>query len=207
MMFLMANPCAASELHLGKFSAGDLTGWKNEFFKGKTIYTLIREEGRSVLMAQSEKAASGLILKVKISAREFPILRWSWKIGHTLKKEDAFHKSGDDFAARIYVVFPRIFFWQTRAIIYVWSSKLPKGSDVPSPYTSKAIIVAVESGDEKVGQWVNEERNYYEDYRKLFSEEPPMLGAVAIMTDTDDTGDAVTAYYGDIFLKSTKSNN
>ena len=86
----------------------------------------------------------------------------------------------------------------------MWASRLPKGSSVPSPYTSKALIVAVESGDEKAGQWVNEERNIYEDYRKLFGEEPPMLGAVAIMTDTDDTRDEATAYYGDIFLESAR---
>jgi hypothetical protein len=52
-----------------------------------------------------------------------------------------------------------------------------------------------------VGQWVSEERNIYEDYRKLFGKEPPQIGAVAIMTDTDDTQDEVTAWYGDIFLE------
>jgi hypothetical protein len=194
----------ADEIHAGKFSIGDLTGWKDEVFKGKTEYSLIKEEGKTVLKAHSVNAASGLIKKVKLDSKVNPILTWSWKVAHTLKKEDAIRKSGDDFAARIYVVFPRTFFWQTRAINYVWAYKLPKGSSVPSPYTSKAMIIAVESGDEKVGTWVNEERNFYEDYRNLFGEEPPKLGAVAIMTDTDDTGDEVTAYYGDIFLKSAR---
>jgi hypothetical protein len=205
ILLFVAIPCmAASEIHLGKFSSNDLTGWKDEIFKGKTAYTLTREDGRNVLKAHSEKAASGLLMKVKLDSRDYPVLAWSWKVDHTLKKEDVTRKSGDDFAARVYVVFPRTFFWQTRAINYVWAAKLPKGSSVPSPYTSKALIVAIESGDEKAGQWVSEERNYYEDYRKLFGEDPPKLGAVAIMTDTDDTGDEVTAYYGDIFLRSAK---
>ena len=204
-VLFIAMPCiAASEIHLGKFSSGDLTGWKDEIFKGKTVYSLFKEDNRTVLKAHSEKAASGLIMKIKVDSREYPVLAWSWKVEHTLKKEDVTRKSGDDFAARIYVVFPRTFFWQTRAINYVWAARLAKGGSVPSPYTSKAVIVAVESGDEKAGQWVSEERNYYEDYRKLFGEEPPKLGAVAVMTDTDDTGDEVTAYYGDIFLKSAK---
>lgn len=207
LLLLMAMPCiAAQEIQLGKFSAGDLTGWKDEIFKGKTEYSLTKEDNRTVLRAHSKKAASGLIMKVKLDSREYPVLRWSWKVEHPLKKEDVTRKSGDDFAARIYVVFPRTFFWQTRAINYVWAARMPKGSSVPSPYTSKAIIVAVESGEEKAGQWVSEERNYYEDYRKLFGEEPPKLGAVAIMSDTDDTGDEVTAYYGDIFLERAKSD-
>ena len=158
----------------------------------------------TVFKAHSVKAASGLVRKVKIEPVKFPILRWSWKVEHSLKKEDVTRKSGDDFAARVYVVFPRFFFWQTRAINYVWAAKMPKGSWAPNPYTSRAMIVAVESGDEKAGKWVMEERNYLEDYRKLFGEEPPKLGAVAIMTDTDDTGEEVTAYYGDIFLESAR---
>jgi hypothetical protein len=203
-LLLGAIQCTAAELVLGEFSSGNLTGWSDKIFKGKTTYTLVKENDKSVLKAHSEKAASGLLKKVKLDPKEYPVLRWSWKVEHTLKGEDVTRKSGDDFAARVYVVFPRTFFWQTRAINYVWASRLPKGSSVPSPYTSKALIVAVESGDEKAGQWVNEERNIYEDYRKLFGEEPPMLGAVAIMTDTDDTRDEATAYYGDIFLESAK---
>jgi len=203
-LLLVATHCTAAELVLGEFSSGNLTGWSDKIFKGKTDYTLVKENDKTVLKAHSEKGASGLLKKVKLDPKAYPVLRWSWKVEHALKKEDVTRKSGDDFAARIYVVFPRTFFWQTRAINYVWAAKLPKGSSVPSPYTSKAVIVAVESGDEKAGQWVGEERNFYEDYRKLFGEEPPKLGAVAIMTDTDDTGDEATAYYGDIFLESAK---
>jgi hypothetical protein len=67
------------------------------------------------------------------------------------------------------------------------------------------MMVAVESGDEKAGTWVTEERNVYEDYRRLFGEEPPMIGAVALMTDTDNTGGEATAYYGDITLEAPSS--
>jgi len=55
-------------------------------------------------------------------------------------------------------------------------------------------------------RWVTEERNLYEDYKNAFGEEPPMVSGVAIMTDTDNTGESATAYYGDIFFKgSTKT--
>jgi len=204
LLFLLSIPSMAAELAIGEFIAGSISGWSDEIFKGKTSYTLFSDNGRTVLKGHSVKAASGLIKKIKLDPKEYPLLRWSWKVEHTLKKEDVTLKSGDDFAARVYVVFPRTFFWQTRAINYVWAAKMPKGSSAPSPYTSKAMIIAVESGDEKVGKWVKEERNFYEDYKNLFGEEPPKLGAVAIMTDSDDTGDEVTAYYGDIFLESAR---
>ncbi len=197
---LIASCSFASDPPFGNFSAGDLSGWSDKVFKGKTSYTLVTDNGRTVLKAHSRNAASGLIKKVDLKPEEYPLLRWSWKIEHTLKGEDVKKKKGDDFAARVYVVFPRTFFWRMRAITYVWAAKLPKDSVVPSPYTANSIIVAVESGDEKVGQWVSEERNILEDYRKFFGEDPPRIGAVAVMTDTDDTQEEATAYYGDIFL-------
>ena len=199
-LLLAAANCQAAELAVGSFSSGDLSGWEDKAFKGKTIYTLVPEEGKKVLMARSQHAASGLLKKITLDARKYPLLRWSWKVARTVKKEDITKKSGDDFAARVYVVFPRSFFWQTRAINYVWSAKMPKNSSAPSPYTANAMIVAVESGDEKAGNWVAEEQNVFEDYKRLFGADPPKIGAVAVMTDTDDTGDDVTAWYGDISL-------
>ena len=55
-------------------------------------------------------------------------------------------------------------------------------------------MVAVETSDEKTEAWVTEERNVYEDYRKFFEEDPPEIGAVSLMTDTDNTGGEATAY-------------
>jgi len=192
---------AAGPLHIGSFSTGDLSGWSDKPFKGKTTYSLIEDSGHTVLKAHSTKAASGLIKKVSADPRHFPLLRWSWKVDNIIQKEDIAKKGGDDFAARVYVVFPRTFFWRMRAINYVWSAKMAKGSSAPSPYTKNAMIVAVESGSAKTGHWVSEERNILDDYRKLFGEEPPEIGAVAVMTDTDDTREDITAYYGDIFLE------
>jgi Protein of unknown function (DUF3047) len=204
IMLILAIPTclAASEtLHLGRFSSGELSGWTDKVFKGKTTYSIVQEGERSVLKAHSNKAASGLIKKVTVDPKKYPVLRWSWKVRNLIQKEDLLKKSGDDYAARVYVVFPRTF-WRMRAVTYAWSAKAPKESVHPSPYTSNAMIIAVESGGEKVGQWVNEERNIAEDYRKLFGEEPPEIGAIAVMTDTDDTHEEVTAFYGDISLSA-----
>lgn len=197
---LLAGSCLAGDLNVGNFTAEDLSGWTPKAFKGHTQYSLKREEGKFVLKAFSRISASSLYKMVKVDPAEYPVLRWSWKIDHTLKREDATRKNGDDFAARVYVVFPGKFFWTTRAIVYVWSGKLPKGSSLKNSYNSNAVMIAAESGEGQVGKWVYEERNYYRDYRRLFGEEPPRLGAVAVMTDTDDTRDEATAWYGDIFL-------
>ncbi|HEY6008082.1 MAG TPA: DUF3047 domain-containing protein [Geobacteraceae bacterium] len=197
----LAGTAVASPLEVGRFGAGDLSGWHDKPFKGKTVYGLVKDDGRTVLKAHSVKSASGLIKEVSFEPKKYPLLRWSWKVTHALKKENVAKKSGDDFAARVYVVFPRTFFWRMRAINYVWAGKMAKDSSAPSPYTGNAVIIAVESGDGKAGQWVSEERNVYEDYLRVFGEEPPSGGAIAVMSDTDDTRDEVTAWFGDISLE------
>ena len=191
-----ASLAGAAEIPVGRFSASDLSGWSDKGYKGKTSYCI--ENG--ALKAHSQDSASGKIRKLTIDTHKYPKLSWSWRIDHPLKHEDVKVKSGNDFASRLYVVFPGSFLWQMRAINYVWSAKMPKGSETPSPNTSNSVIVAVESGSEKAGKWVFEERNIYEDYKRIFGEEPPLLGGIAIMTDTDDTHDEATAWYGDITL-------
>ncbi len=202
ILSLITVPAFATEIAVGKFSSNDLGGWTEKSFRGKTDYSLTKEDGKIALRAHSIKSGSGMIKKISVDSRKLPLLRWSWKIDHTLKREDIRSKKGDDFPARVYVIFPRTFFWRMRAINYVWASKMAKDSFMPSPYTANAMIIAVEAGDEKVKKWVSEERNIYEDYKMVFGEEPPLLGGIAIMTDTDNTQDEATAFYGDIVLEA-----
>jgi hypothetical protein len=154
-----------------------------------------------VLRAEARAAASGLIYKIEYDPKEYPILTWRWKVENILQKGDETKKAGDDYAARVYVVFPHWFFPKTKTINYIWANRLPKGEHVPNPFVSNAVMVAVESGSENVGRWVSERRNIVEDYRRLFGRDPPRAGAIALMTDTDNTGESAVAYYDDIRLE------
>lgn len=62
-------------------------------------------------------------------------------------------------------------------------------------------MIVVESGSTKFNTWITEERNFYENYKRAFGDEPPMISGIAIMTDTDNTGESAEAYYGDIMFK------
>ena len=216
-------------LEVGKFSGaipgGALPdGWKPLTFKKverQTAYTLIKDGETTVVKAVSEASASGLIREVKINILEYPIVAWRWKVDNVLSKGDVTKKAGDDYPARLYLTFeydPRKvgFFEKAKyeairllyghypplgAVNYIWESKAPKGTVVPNPYTDRVKMVVVESGPAQLNQWVPEERNLYEDYTKIFGEQPPLVSGVAIMTDTDNTGETAVAYYGDIVFK------
>jgi hypothetical protein len=202
LLFWTSGDARAEEFAVSRFGVEGLSGWKNKIFKGQTDYRLVRESGRTLIRANSRGTASGLFKEVQLDPARFRYLRWSWKIVATVENGDEKSKAGDDYAARVYVVFPGRFFWQTRAINYIWANRLPRGEALPNAFTSNAMMVAVESGSDKSGQWLNEERDILADYRRLFGSEPTRIGAIAIMTDTDNTGGEATAWYGDLRLGS-----
>lgn len=205
MLFLTLPAVAsAEELAISRFATEGIKGWEVKEFKGLTRYQPVQEDGRTVIKAQAKGAASGLFKKVELDPKTYRYLSWSWKIAGTVAGGDEKTKAGDDYAARVYVIFPGRFFWQTRAINYIWANKLPRGESVPNAFTGNAILLAVQSGQSKAGQWLQEKRDILADYRRLFGEEPREIGAIAIMTDTDNTGSEATAWYGEITLSTSR---
>jgi hypothetical protein len=194
----------ADSIAVSRFAADGLAGWDTKSFKGFTEYNLEQDGGRTVVKAHSNASASGLFKKIKLDPARYRQLRWSWKIAATVTNGNEKTRDGDDYAARVYVVFPGLFFWQTKAINYIWANRLPKGEFIPNAFSSNAMMLAVESGAEKCGKWVTEERDVLADYRRLFGEEPSGIGAIAIMTDTDNTSGNATAWYGDITISTMK---
>lgn len=202
--FPVLSWAADDRVDIARFSRGDLSGWQSKAFAGETRYSLQNRDGRIALRADSSAAASGLYREVSVDLGRTPILNWTWQIGNILGDADERTRVGDDYAARVYVVFSGgLMFWRTRAINYVWSNKQPVGTSWLNAFTGNARMIAVESGSERIGQWISERHDVNADYRRLFGEEPRRVDAVAIMTDTDNTGTTATAWYGDIWF-STK---
>jgi hypothetical protein len=222
---------SGATIEVGKFSANEPgaglpDGWKPLTFEKipkLTTYVLVKDGGRVVVKATSEASASGLTKEVRIDPKKFPIVRWQWKVDNLLKNSDATRKDGDDYPARLYITFEydadkvtlgkklkykagRLLFGDIPigAISYVWERNAPVGAIIDNAYTDFVKMVVVESGPEKIGSWTDESRNIYEDYIRAFGEEPPLINGVAIMSDTDNTKERVTAYYGDIVFMKTQ---
>ncbi len=194
-------------LYVGKFSDGTLDGWKSKVFDGKTVYTFVidstSEKKRKILKASSHNAASGLFRELRIDLKKTPWIHWSWKTEQLFSNINENRKSGDDFVARLYIIIDGgIFFWNSRTLNYVWSSSHQTGETWPNPYTSRATILAVESGNAKLGQWQHYKHNVREDLRRLIGKDIRYIDAIAIMTDSDNSGQKATTYYGDIFFTS-----
>lgn len=203
MLLALAASAKADTLPVALFSAGDLSGWESHSFRGETRYKIVRRDGTRVLKAESNASASGLVKRLRVDLRRTPYLNWRWKVDDVLDGVDEQAKSGDDFAARIYlIVSGGWLFWNTSAIDYVWANQQPVGSAWPNPFTDKAMMFAVRSGADQTGRWMWEKRDVREDFRRAFGREVEAIDAVALMTDTDNSGGHARAYYGDIFFSS-----
>ena len=198
---------AGEKLMIGSFSSGSLDNWEAKEFKGQTSYKLVDLAGTSVLKAESTGSASGLFNEQRIDLHKTPVMNWRWHIENRLGNDiNEQVKSGDDYAARVYVIASGgAAFWQTKAINYVWSSTSPVGNVWPNPYAyaganGKMMMIALRSSTDQAGTWYSEKRNILTDLKHQFGEEIRYIDAVAIMTDTDDSHGKATAYYGDIYF-------
>ncbi|MGZ8191629.1 MAG: DUF3047 domain-containing protein [Methylococcaceae bacterium] len=206
ILMLLSPSIGAEELTdkliVGHFSSGSLAQWKSKEFKGQTQYQLTNLSGIKVLKAESDNNASGLFNEQRIDLQKTPFINWSWRIENRLGSIVEQSKSGDDYAARVYVVVSGgLAFWRTKAINYIWASTSPKGKIWPNAFAGdNAMMIALRSSPDQTGTWYTEKRNVLADLKQQFGEDIRYIDAVAIMTDTDNAGGKVTTYYGDIFF-------
>jgi len=213
---------------IGEFSHAALGAlpekWKLLTFpkvRNHTSYVLAADGDAIAVRAEARASASALVTDVRIDPHEYPIIRWRWKIENLIDRADLTRKNGDDYPARLYINFrdenAKLGFLErieaafyrnrygqdppTATINYVWDGKAAAGTVAPNAYTDRVRMFVVRSGAQAVGRWVEEERNLLEDYRAAFGKEPPAIVSVAIMTDTDNTGESVVAWYGDIAMR------
>lgn len=203
MIYLLSPAVMAQEIMIADMERHTLDDWQHKIFAGETDYQIIKQDGRHMLRAISEGGASGIVIERSIDLTQTPYLNWQWRIDAPLEGLSEQSKAGDDYAARIYVVVSGgLRFWKSKALNYVWSGSQPVGTYWDNAYTSQAKMVAVESGVANSDQWRTYKRNILEDMQKLFDEEVTHIDAIAIMTDTDNSQQQATAYYGNISFSS-----
>lgn len=191
--------------------------------KSPTTYELVRDPatGRVVLRALAERSASGLKQRLDVVAAERPLVAWHWRVVDLIAAADNQDRYSEDAPARLMLFFdgdkatlpPREQMLLETAhlltgqeppyatLMYVWENRFAAGTVLPNAFTQQVKMIVIGTGRDRIGTWKAFERNYVDDYRRVFGTEPGRLIGVGIMTDTDNTGESVEAFYGDIVLK------
>ena len=169
-----------------------------------TTYAVVEVDGRQALHATSRSANAGLIRRFEVEKPTVAQLSWEWKVPRCLAHpENERTRAGDDYAARVFVVFETsVIPLRTRAINYVWAAREPAGARYVSPYTKNVGICVMRAGDADAGRWLEESRDVLADYRNFFGEPPKRISAVAVLVDTDNTRTEAEAWFANLRLKT-----
>lgn len=187
----------------GVDNAGVPAGWQLKEKSGKADIAVVKDEGIAALRLRSRDSSFSLQKEVHIELKQYPVLTWKWK-AVTLPNGGDFRKSStDDQAAQLFLAFSK-----TRAIVYIWDTSVPQGTmgDAAAPFFMAIKAVVVRSGKTDAGKWITETRNVYDDYKKLFHEEPGAIAGMRIQINSQHTGTSAESYFGDVAFKTmTKS--
>jgi Protein of unknown function (DUF3047) len=216
--------CAAvaPESHRDHTSSARSLGasWHNVPLPGKvrTAYTETTQNGRPLVYAESTGSASMLRRQLRLDASNLGRVRFSWRVPELIADADLTDRDTSDSPVRLILAFEgdhgklslrnRMLFELAHALtgesppyatlMYVWDNKAPIESVIHSGRTDRIRKIVIESGRNHVDTWRQYERDIAADYRRAFGEEPGPLVAVGLMTDSDNTGSAARAWYGEV---------
>jgi hypothetical protein len=155
---------------------------------------------------------------ISIDLAATPILCWRWYVDAPVSGADMRKKSGDDYAARVYVTFDvpssalsagtrfklgvarRLFGKDVpdAAVTYVWDNRNPVGTRRKSAYTDRAQLIVAETGSARAGHWVQERVDVAADFARAFEGEPAKPTRIAVASDTDNTNGSARAAFADL---------
>lgn len=200
--------------------------WVLSRFKRSTEYRLVKDaDGVTVVQAMADQSASGMIKQLDIDLQATPWLTWRWRVPALIQSADNTDRSREDSPVRVVVTFDgdhskldfeeqaiasRVKAMTGRempyaTIMYIWENMRPVDDVIESAHTSRVHMVVVESGMSRSGRWLTFSRNVAEDYRRIYGEKAGRIRSIGIMTDTDNTGEKTSAYYGDIRFSASAS--
>ena len=184
----------------------------------RTVYESVQRDGRTVLHATADDAASGLRCDVDVDPNATPWLEWEWCTKSVDTRASVAAYELDDAPARVAVgfdgdvsslsqreqAFGDLVYAVTgyempfATLMYVWDGQAPVESVFQYARSSRIRYLVVESGPERAKRWLAYRRNVVEDYRRVFGSEPGRISEMGVLTDSDDLGTLMETWYGDL---------
>ena len=177
-------------------------------------YRAVVFQGRSCLLMESDNSASALVLGQSFDVYQYPGLAWRWRVSNVFVKGDSSRKQGDDYPARLYVMFAydparaslgkRLQYQMARtlygqyppdsSISYIWDNRPTGAAVITNAYSAEAKMVPIDAGPERVNTWQEHRVDIVRDYHAAFGHDPPATATLAVMSDADNTGESARAW-------------
>lgn len=187
-----------ADFSTGADAKGVPAGWQLKEKSGKAEFAVAKDGDINALRMKCVNASFSFEKEVDIDLKKLPVLTWKWKVTDLPKGGDFRKSKTDDQAAQLFVAFSK-----TRAIVYIWDTTAPKDliADAVGPFFMKIKAVVVRSGAGETGKWITETRNVYEDYKKIFGEEPMKVNGMRLQINSQHTETSGESYFADVAYK------
>ena len=218
----MAEAPAPVDIAWQPASHGSGLLWHSRSFPGKkmTVYSPAVLDGRQAIFSDSRGSASMMRQTVRIEPGALGRIGFAWKVPQLIPDADMGLRDHDDSPVRVMLAFEgdrsrlsvrdgllselaRTLTGEEMpyaTLMYVWCNKQPTGAVITSPRTDRIRSIVMESGPSRLNQWIDYERDVRADFEKAFGEAPGALIGVAIMSDSDNTNSASSAWYGAVHI-------
>lgn len=196
-------------------------GWENVALPGKqpTRYVWDVASGQSAWRADSVRSASMWRKRLSVPASDLRQIEFAWRVDQLIPDAIVADAGQDDAPARILVAFDgdhaklslrnRMLFDLAdtltgerppyATLMYVWAdAKSAPETVLISQRSDRIRKIVVDTGSQHLGHWRRHRRDLVADFLRAFGEPPGDVIGVALMTDSDNTGSAAQAWYGDI---------
>ena len=176
--------------------------WRGDDDLARSLYT-IREERDNRYLHADDDGTSIIILKQvsEWDANEYPVLSWRWRATVLPEDGDERIRTKNDSSVAVYVVLDRNFIGVPKTLKYVWSTTAPVGTHYRREGIGRPHVIVLESGEEKLGQWVEESVDVHADYVRIFGKKPPRKAVgIGILTDGNATGTDSKGDYDDFVV-------
>lgn len=176
--------------------------WRGDDDLARNLYTIREEKGNRYLHA-ADDGSSVIILKQvsEWNANEYPVLSWRWRATVLPEDGDERIRTKNDSSVAVYVVLDQNFIGVPKTLKYVWSTTAPVGTHYRREGIGRPHVIVLESGKEKLGQWVEESVDVHADYVRIFGKKPPRKAVgIGILTDGNATGTDSKGDYDDFVV-------
>jgi hypothetical protein len=155
---------------------------------------------RSALEVSTDASAGLLWRTVGDGLRHGRRASWRWMVTEGVSPTDLTKRGADDRALAVHFVFgttadatksPLALLGSASvtALVYVFGGDKPRGSALPSPHMgARGKFIVLRPADAGRGFWFDETVDLAKDYARAFGTLPSLLLAVAVSSDSDDTG-------------------
>jgi hypothetical protein len=190
--------------------------------KPLTRFDIVPVDGQQVLRVQTDRSYANLVHDLNHATPTATAkLHWRWRLDQPLLQADLRQRGTDDSPLKVCLLFDmpldNLGFIDRQLLIaarskttervpaailcYVWDHSLPAGTLLNNAFTSRIRMIVMDSGEERLGQWVTHRRDIAADFRSAFGKESatvPPLEAVLVGADADNTAGTSIGYVGDI---------